>query len=231
MYYFDTSRGRIMNWQDKAKLAMRVKGITQEKLATELGVSQGGLGHWLNGRREPSLDVLEKMAKNLGYEIADFIADRKSPVETIPVTSTVEDYTIIPFYDARASCGGGYSNEEYPELLKGRPFDKMWLKKRGLQHQYLMLIRASGDSMNPTITNGSALLVNKSIDNVLSGKIYLINDGEGERVKRLFREPTGNWRIASDNPNKNVFPDFTVTDEQMKQIKVVGRIVWHDEDL
>lgn len=51
-----------MVWRDKAKLAMRVQDITQEKMAEHLGVSQGGIGHWLNGRREPSLDVLEQIS-------------------------------------------------------------------------------------------------------------------------------------------------------------------------
>ncbi|MGG6196173.1 LexA family protein [Pantoea allii] len=53
-------------WQDLAKSRMKEVGMTQERLAEELGVTQGGLGHWLNGRREPSLDVIGEITRILG---------------------------------------------------------------------------------------------------------------------------------------------------------------------
>ncbi len=44
-----------MNWFDMAKDQMKVLGITYDKLAEHLGITRGAVGHWLNGRREPSL--------------------------------------------------------------------------------------------------------------------------------------------------------------------------------
>lgn len=37
---------------------MKRLGITQEALAERLGVTQGAIGHWLNKRREPSMDII-----------------------------------------------------------------------------------------------------------------------------------------------------------------------------
>ncbi|MGL5597932.1 MAG: LexA family protein [Aeromonas sp.] len=37
---------------------MKKLGITQEQLAEKLGVTQGAIGHWLNKRREPAIDVI-----------------------------------------------------------------------------------------------------------------------------------------------------------------------------
>ncbi|MGR0260206.1 helix-turn-helix transcriptional regulator, partial [Klebsiella pneumoniae] len=48
-------------WQDLAKTRMKEVGMTQEQLAEALGITQGGLGHWLNARREPNLEVIAKI--------------------------------------------------------------------------------------------------------------------------------------------------------------------------
>ncbi|MGR5723189.1 helix-turn-helix domain-containing protein, partial [Escherichia coli] len=44
-----------MKWYELARYRMKELGITQEKLAEELGMTQGGIGHWLRGSRHPSL--------------------------------------------------------------------------------------------------------------------------------------------------------------------------------
>ena len=43
-----------MKWYELARSRMKELGITQEKLAEELGMTQGGIGHWLRGSRHPS---------------------------------------------------------------------------------------------------------------------------------------------------------------------------------
>ncbi|WP_196245019.1 helix-turn-helix domain-containing protein [Xenorhabdus bovienii] len=53
-----------MTWFDMAKDQMKVVGITYDKLAEHLGVTRGAVGHWLNGRREPSL---KEIAAILGF--------------------------------------------------------------------------------------------------------------------------------------------------------------------
>jgi len=221
-----------MSWQDKAKSAMRVKGITQEKLASELGVSQGGLGHWLNGRREPSLDALEKMAKQLGYEMSDFIGDGSHSQllqELSPVSS--DKYAFIKQYDVKAACGDGYHNGDYAQVKNELAFRKSWLKETSLQEKHLSIITAHGDSMWPTINEGAILLLNSQFGRLESGKVYaLLHNGE-VRVKRLFDEFTGAWRIASDNPNKALYPDITLGAEAMSGLQIIGRVVWAGGEL
>lgn len=45
---------------------MKELGITQERLAERLGVTQGAVAHWLSGRREPPLDTIAKVLDALG---------------------------------------------------------------------------------------------------------------------------------------------------------------------
>ncbi|MDC9591674.1 helix-turn-helix domain-containing protein [Xenorhabdus sp. XENO-10] len=57
-----------MNWFDIAKDQMKVNGITYDKLAEHLGITRGAVGHWLNGRREPSIREIAAILDFLGVK-------------------------------------------------------------------------------------------------------------------------------------------------------------------
>ena len=50
-------------------LLRKEKKISQRKAAAELGVSQALLSHYENGKREPSLDMLNKMSHYFNVSI------------------------------------------------------------------------------------------------------------------------------------------------------------------
>jgi transcriptional regulator with XRE-family HTH domain len=43
------------HWNELAKTRLAALGMTQAELSEKMGVTQGAMGHWLNGRRSPSL--------------------------------------------------------------------------------------------------------------------------------------------------------------------------------
>jgi len=53
-------------WNDLAKSRMKEIGMTQDRLAELLGKTQGGIGHWLNGRRDPSIEDIAQIMGLLG---------------------------------------------------------------------------------------------------------------------------------------------------------------------
>ncbi|POA31621.1 MULTISPECIES: LexA family transcriptional regulator [unclassified Pseudomonas] len=53
-------------WIELVKAKMSELKITQEKLAERLAMSQGGIGHWLNKRRQPSLEDMNRVLRELG---------------------------------------------------------------------------------------------------------------------------------------------------------------------
>lgn len=55
-----------MKWYDFAKSLMRAQSISQEQLAEHLGITKGAVSHWLNGRREPSLEEIAEILQYLG---------------------------------------------------------------------------------------------------------------------------------------------------------------------
>jgi len=56
------------SWMERAKTLMQSRGISQEKIAASLSCTRGAIGHYLNGRRSPSLRQLEQLAEVLGTD-------------------------------------------------------------------------------------------------------------------------------------------------------------------
>ncbi len=54
---------------------MQAEGISQYALAKKLGISQSTISNWLNGKKEPSIESLWKLADYFG-ESVDYIIGR-----------------------------------------------------------------------------------------------------------------------------------------------------------
>lgn len=59
-------------WSDRLRQRLRELkdeiGLTQERLAVELDVTQGSIANWINGRREPNIEQFEALAKALDVD-------------------------------------------------------------------------------------------------------------------------------------------------------------------
>ncbi len=53
-------------WIELVRANMKDRKVTQDALAERLGMSQGGVGHWLNKRRVPSLADMNRVLAELG---------------------------------------------------------------------------------------------------------------------------------------------------------------------
>ena len=177
----------------------------------------------LNGHRnigEKAARKIEEKA-NLKKGILD-----EAEKEYESVIATDEDFAFIPFYDAHGSCGDGYNNGDHVVIKSELAFKRTWLKAENLQEKDLAIITAKGDSMSPTISDGAILLINSNYKRLESGRVYAIVVNDEVRVKRLFIGISGDCRIASDNPNKTLYPDETINAEALANLHIIGRVVW-----
>lgn len=103
-------------------------------------------------------------------------------------------------------------------------FDERWL--RGIaagRPEDLSIIRVSGDSMMPTLSDGDDILVDRSdAANRLRDGIYVLRRDDALSVKRITVNPTGRRvTIGSDNPDHQSFADV-----RLGTIAIIGRVVW-----
>ena len=92
-------------WIELVKAKMSELKVTQEVLADRLGMSQGGVGHWLNKRRQPSIEDMNRVLRALGMdflEVAMFIRDPLVvPDHEMPLTQKYNPYFRYPVSDWR----------------------------------------------------------------------------------------------------------------------------------
>ena len=124
-----------------------------------------------------------------------------------PNSQEVESMTSLPHSSARsvptieyeAAAGGGRINlDEAPQ--KGLVyFKREWLDKHGIDPTQCAVIRVAGDSMEPTLSEGCSILIDRSRVRLKIGYIYVILTEHGLIVKRLGKKKDI-WRLVSDNP-------------------------------
>ena len=92
-------------WIALVKANMEDRKVTQSELAERLGMSQGGVGHWLNKRRVPSLADMNRVleALGLGYlEVA--LQVREKTNEHLAAHARYTPYFRYPVSDWKGLC-------------------------------------------------------------------------------------------------------------------------------
>lgn len=134
------------------------------------------------------------------------------------------DYAEIPYYkEILVSCGSGTFNDEIVQKIQ----DKVTCDMRILEHYNVnpdnaVAFTAFGESMSPTINNGSIVYVNLGNKQILDGKIYAICYGGLFKFKSLFNMPFGGIRIVSHNPSND--PEITLNQSEIEEscFEVIG---------
>ena len=83
---FDAKQS-LMNVGDNIKKLRKEKGLQQKQIAIELGIDQSNYNKIENGKREPSLDLLNKLAGLFGVSVDDILNPGKElPKEAVSYT-------------------------------------------------------------------------------------------------------------------------------------------------
>ncbi|WP_246864043.1 XRE family transcriptional regulator [Stenotrophomonas maltophilia] len=211
-------------WAERA----RSLGITQEKLAHELGITQGAVSQYLNGKIPMNYRTLKVFAAALGIEDTDIRNDLPEQQFSSPASSD-DAWDDIVGYSQAAGLGAGAEAAEYAETHSLK-FKKTSLRRRGIYGRDLAVYYGKGDSMEPTIKDGDAILFDTSDTRVADGLLYVIQvDGMARPeyfVKRAMVLDTGVY-FQSDNPQGDHHwrkPKPMVS--KRHPITVVGRVHW-----
>lgn len=226
------------------------QGLSQRALGSVMGVSQGYIGNIEAGRSEPSRNFLQLLSERFGvssdwilYGVGVPFTERASGFETrkagkrieppnlgAPVSGDfrfgTEDFFLVERMDLNVSAGLGLLpvNGGESEMLA---FPRSWVLRNRVNPDLAVLVRVKGDSMAPTLPDGSLILVDGMDKDLRKEGIFAFNRGEESYVKRLVPiGPETNGQLASikimsDNPAYR--PDALVGAE-MESIRLVGRV-------
>ena len=232
-----------MELKDRLKLARKNAGITQAQVAEAItGLSQPAYSELERGVSKSTSKIVELaslykvnpewLSSGIGEMNDETDKNDKSPIgdyeHIIIGQSTQYPLVKIKYLDIKASCGPGYSNEDYPDAFT-QTFTVEFLRANGLpiDGKGLILMHACGDSMGYTIPSGTVILVNTNeafFDSLISNKIYVFN-ANGEMIcKRAIKNIDGSVTIKSDHGNKDIYPDYKINKENFEHFAMFGRV-------
>ena len=102
--------------------------------------------------------------------------------------------------DLAVAAGGGAEADD-ETVTERLTFRLDWLKSHGLDPSRCTVVKVQGESMEPTLPEGSAILVDRARRRRRVGGIFVVRTGDGVVVKRLGKDEAGGWQLVSDHPS------------------------------
>jgi transcriptional regulator with XRE-family HTH domain len=202
----------MVKLNENIRILRKRLSLTQDQFAQQLGVKRSLVGAYEEGRAEPRLELLQKMAEVFSISVDQLIGkdfSTESPTapptidyargkEVLVVTVDSSQKQNIEFVPHKAAAGylNGFADTEY---VKELPHFSLPNLRQGTYRAF----EVSGDSMLPLMPG--TIVIGEYVDdlkNIKSGKTYvLVTQREGIVYKRVFNylEENGNLFLVSDN--------------------------------
>ena len=136
-----------------------------------------------------------------------------------PLAPDWRDHVAIDRLDTTVGADGTVREETVTCQLK---FPHPWLRKYGLRAHECRIVRMTGEAMEPTIPDGSAILVDTAATDRRDGAIAIVRIGGRQVVKRILNDPEAGWLLAADNSDKAGWP----TEPWPEDAVLVGEVKW-----
>jgi phage repressor protein C with HTH and peptisase S24 domain len=199
------------------------------------GVSYRTLQSWIDGKTWPDFAELVALAKASDKPL-DFFLPPNVPEPAVDVVT-------IPVLDVQAAAGAGRA-ADVVRAVSELPFPAEFLRKIASPDAQLSCLRASGDSMTPTIQDGAILIVDERQKQLRPFRspprkgprerqklddIFIFIQGRDLRLKRLRDIGEGFVAILSDNHAG--YPIEIVKPGRDGALAIIGKVIWWDNRL
>ena len=194
--------------------------VFDKDVANELGISQA------------TFATMKKRGAVPYKELMEFCARRKLSINWLffdqsagmLVEETEKFFRVKYFSSVRASAGGGAEGfgEEFETITIDRKLVKSFFPNENedeINSKEIDAINVDGESMEPTIKNGSIVFVDKTKREIRKDGIFVVSTPGGLFIKRLNRKVDGTIELISDNELYS--PEVLSPDE----VTIVGKVV------
>ncbi|WP_446653433.1 S24 family peptidase [Blastomonas sp.] len=130
---------------------------------------------------------------------------------------------LVPMHDIAFSAGHGAEGIIRGTSDASAQFPEYWLREQFGKVDGLRLVKASGDSMEPTITDGQWVMID--VGRQVGDGIFAVRVGDDLFIKRLQFQ-TSRVLAISDNPSYELFVINLKDKADREAFQVIGRVVW-----
>ena len=196
------------------------KKVFDKHVAEALGIPQGTFASMKKRNSIPYEEILEFCALkkiSVNWLFFDQAVDMLKE-------ETEKFFQVRYFSDIRASAGGGA--EVFDENFETITLDeKIMHNMVGMGNIELEAIHVDGESMEPTLQDGSIVFVDRTQTDINKNGIFIASTTGGLFIKRIQKRPDGMIDLISDN---SMYPPQAVPADE---ITIVGKVVGNIESL
>jgi transcriptional regulator with XRE-family HTH domain len=210
---------RGMGFKENLRRYRVAAELTQEQLALACGFSgQSRIANYEKGARDPDFDDLEKLARALSVDKSDLLGGSARPAKQ-------DDWRDVQAYAQAAGLGTGAEADEYAETHKLK-FKATSLRRKRLQPDKLAVFYGKGDSMEPRIKDGDAILFDTSDTRPVDSTVYVILWKSEYYAKRAMILDDVVY-FTTDNPSgDHNWSKPKRMDAKREPITIIGRVRW-----
>ena len=201
-------------------------------LAAALGdrYDQTMISHVESGHSALLMDGAVKAAHKLDVSLDNLVGMTVDPTPSAELT--IEGITPeirqlpgarpVPVRKLWTAAGSGALNLD-EEVQAYAYFRHEWLSRQRLVSERYSIISVTGESMEPTLSEGCVILVDHNRRRRLKGHIFVVRKSDSLVVKRAGKDNSGNWKLVSDHP--------AWASEPWGEAEVIGDVKWMAREL
>ena len=196
---------------DRIKELRLINDMTQKDLADFLGVTPKAVSFYELNQREPSTDIILKMAQKFNVS-TDYLYGRSDIAQLPGYIGTVSENKKIPIIGS-VKCG---TNGLAFEYLDGYvSIDESFSGN-------VVAFRCKGDSMKGVGINDGDIAIVRQQDDVESGELAVVVVNGDEGTLKRVRKFDGGIILEAANPD---YPPRVFTGEDLNIIKIMGKVL------
>ncbi|MBO4793779.1 MAG: helix-turn-helix transcriptional regulator [Deltaproteobacteria bacterium] len=196
-------------------LLKAIGGKRPADLARWLGVSQQAVGQAKAKGKIPESWAV-RIAAATGISLDALLFSSSTMHEE-------SELAMVPLVSARLSAGGG-SQEFAGDVIDQYAFRRQWLERKGLTSD-MVLMRVSGDSMEPMLYHNDLVLVDQGKKNIVTHSVFAIGIDDGIYVKELVTMPGRHLVLRSCNERYSPI-DIDMNGDLADSVRILGKVIW-----
>lgn len=222
---------------DRIKICCKILGDSGS-MSKATGIPKRTIDSYLYSEVEPKWSNLEAIGLAAKVSFDWLIAgvgtiERKSPTDfqkSLDGSTDIQaKFASLPILNNREQTEISDAIASSQENLRFIVCERLWIEQKKLKEEDLIAVLMHGDSMHPTIKNGSSVIVNIRSNIPQDGQIYLLQTCNGLIARRIQIIDGDSVLLISDNKlytNKSI--QFS---KEVENIKILGQIIWIGHDI
>lgn len=216
---------------DRLRYLLQQRRMTQAAMARALGIDSPRLSKIFSGRLPLTEGFINKVAVDMGVSKQWLLSGAGLPYGKPTHASTItaridpspEQRRGIAVYDIDVTAGSA-------ELMRQLTSDRIiGYVDMPLINPECIIVRVSGDSMTPAVTDGSFIAIRPvpAAGTIFWGQIYVVLTDDYRMVKYLRRNPDPAYvTLHSDNPR---YDDIDMPRSEIKSLFLVETVIKYDK--